>query len=227
MILSPPVQIDQQLPREGEIRKQRDTWKEVAEHSKHDSEAWHKVAEFELELRNPVAALEAEDKAIALFPKYAVAFATRARARFELKQWSACRADCSQVIGLMEAKGGMQRFLDLERPPSFYIASYRLRGLAWSWESKWDQALEDFASALKLDRNNSQLHRERAYLAEKAGRKADAAASWLRAGLLHLDAGDRFKAQEALAALDRLEARTEAGQLRQRLESTAPKSDLP
>ncbi|MBI4911934.1 MAG: hypothetical protein HY823_04280 [Acidobacteria bacterium] len=219
--------VTQELPREAELRRQRDTWKGIAEHSKHDSEAWHKVAGFELELGNPDAALEAASKAIAMFPKYAAAYATRARAHFNKKSWGACRKDCDTVIELLEAKGGMKRFIELERPPAHYIASYRLRGLAWSWESAWEPALADFASALKLDRNNAQLHGERAYLAEKAGRKADAVEGWLRAGLLHADARAAAKAQEAAGNLERLGAKKEAAQVRAKVEEGRPKSDLP
>ena len=104
--------------------------------------------------------------------------------------------------------------------------AYRSRGLAWSWEAKWDDALRDFDIALKLDKDNPKLHFERGYLAEKA-KHSDAAKFYLRAGLLYFDGRNRAKANDCLDALKRLGARSEAAQLQKKIEGAAPKSDLP
>lgn len=227
MLFVPPAITAQDLPNEAYLRKQRDTWLNVAQNSKHDMEAWHKVGEFELQLGNPDAAIAAESKAIAMHPKYAVAYAGRARAHFEKRDFNACRADATKVIELMEARGGMQRFLDFEQPPEHYIACYRLRGLSNAWESKWDQAFADLAAAVKLSPNDVKLEVERATLFEKAKRPKDAIASRLRAGLLFADGGAKAKAGEQIDALKRLGASREAGQIEAKLASKRPKSDLP
>lgn len=227
MLPVPPALVAQDLPNEAYVRKQRDTWLDVARNSKHDVEAWHKVAEFELQLGNPDAAIAAEDKAIAMFPKYAVAYATRARAHFDKRNFPAARADASKVIELLEARGGFQKYIDFERPPEHYIASYRLRGLSYAWESNWEPAFKDLAAAVKLSPNDASLEVERATLFEKAKRPKDATASRLRAGLLYADAGMKGRAEEQAAALKRLGAVKEAGQIDAKLASRNPKSDLP
>ncbi len=225
MLMVPPA-LHQDLPSETYLKKERDTWLNIARNSKSDVEAWHKTAEFEGQMGNWDAALQYESKAIEGHPKYAVAYASRGRANFEKKNYAACRADCSKAIELLEARGGFQKFLDLERPPEFYIEAYRRRGLAWSWESKWDEALRDFDLALKLDKDNPKLHFERAYLSEKA-KRPDAAKFYLRAGLLYFDGRNRAKATESLDALKRLGAKGEAAQLQRKMEGGAAKSELP
>ncbi len=227
MILPSPALIAQDLPNEAYVRKQRDTWLNVAQNSKHDVEAWHKVAEFELQLGNPDAAIAAEDKAIAMFPKYAVAYATRARAHFDKRNFPAARADASKVIELLEAKGGFQKYIDFERPPEHYIASYRLRGLANAWEQKWDPAFADLAAAVKLSPNDASLEVERAKLYEKAKRPREAVPCRLRAGLLYADSLARDLAMEQAEALRKLGAPKEAAQVEAKLASKKPKSDLP
>lgn len=227
MFIPPPAIQSQDLPREAHLRKQRDIWLNVARNSKHDMEAWHKVAEFELQLGNPEAAIEAETKAIGMFPRYAVAYATRARAHFDKRDFAAARADASRVIELLEAKGGFQKFIDFERPPEHYIASYRLRGLAYAWEQKWDPAFADLAAAVKLSPNDASLEVERAKLFEKAKRPKEAVPCRLRAGLLYADGGAKGLAEEQAAALKQLGAAKEAAQVEAKLASKKPKSDLP
>jgi tetratricopeptide (TPR) repeat protein len=227
MLLVPPALLTQDLPNEAYVRKQRDIWLNVARNSKHDMEAWHKVGEFELQLGNPDAAIAAETKAIEMFPKYAVAYAGRARAHFDKRAFAAARADASKTIELLEAKGGLQKYLDFERPPEHYVASYRLRGLANAWESKWDPAFADLAVAVKLAPHDAKLEVERATLFEKARRPKDAIASRLRAGLLFADGGAKAKAEEQAAALKRLGGAQEAAQVEAKLASRKPKSDLP
>ncbi|MFN8012125.1 MAG: hypothetical protein U0P81_12065 [Holophagaceae bacterium] len=227
MLPVPPALQAQDLPHEASVRKQRDLWLDVARNSKHDVEAWHKVAEFELRLGNPDGAIAAEDRAIGMFPKYAVAYATRARAHFDKRDFAAARADASKVIELLEAKGGFQKYLDVERPPEHYLASYRLRGLAYAWERQWDAAFRDLAAAVKLSPDDVALEVERATLFEKAGRPRDAIASRLRAGLLSADAGMKGRAEEQAAALRKLGAAKEAGEVEAKLASRKRKSDLP
>lgn len=84
-------------------------------------EAWHKTAEFEGQLGNWDKAIQYESKAIEGHAKYAVAYAGRGRAYFEKKNWGACRADCSKAIELLEARGGLQKYLEYEQPPDCYI----------------------------------------------------------------------------------------------------------
>ncbi len=227
MLLVSPALVAQDLPNEAYVRKQRDTWLDVAQNSRHDMEAWHKVAEFELQLGNPDAAIAAENKAIEMFPKYAVAYATRARAFFDKRDFAKCRADASKVIELMEARGGFQKYLDFERPPEHYLASYRLRGLSYAWEQQWDPAFKDLAAFVKLSPNDPAIEVERAALYEKAKRPKEAVPCRLRAGLLYADAGMKAKAEEQAAALKRLGAGKEAGQIEAKLASRKPKSDLP
>ncbi len=227
MLLIPPALVAQDLPNEAYVRKQRDIWLNVAQNSKHDMEAWHKVGEFELQLGNADASIAAESKAIAMHPKYAAAYGGRARAHFDKRDFAACRADATKVIELLEARGGLQKYLDFERPPEFYIASYRLRGLANAWESKWDPAFADLAVAVKLAPNDAKLEVERATLFEKAKRPKDAMTSRLRAGLLFADGGMKAKAEEQAAALKRLGSAKEAAQVEAKLASKKPKSDLP
>ena len=225
LLLAPPA-LHQDLPSEAYLKKERDTWLNIAQNSKSDVEAWHKTAEFEGQMGNWDKAIQYESKAIEGHAKYAVAYAGRGRAQFEKKNWAACRADCSKAIELMEARGGLQKYLDFEKPPDFYIEAYRRRGLAWSWEAKWDEALRDFDITLKLDKDNAKLHFERGYLAEKA-KRADASKFYLRAGLLYWDGHNRAKANECLEALKRVGAKNEAAQLQKKMEGGAVKSDLP
>ena len=227
MLLVPPALHAQDLPNEAYVKKQRDIWLNVAQNSKHDTEAWHKVGEYELQLGNADASIAAESKAIAMHPKYAAAYGGRARAHFDKRDFAACKADATKVIGLLEAKGGMQRFLDFERPPEVYLACYRLRGLANAWESKWEPAFSDLAAAVKLSPVDAGLELERAVLFEKAKRPKDAIASRLRAGLLFADGGAKAKAVEQAAALKRLGGAKEAAQVEAKLASKKPKSDLP
>ena len=227
MLLVPPALLAQDLPHEAYVRKQRDIWLNVAQNSKHDMEAWHKVGEFELQLGNPDAAIAAESKAIAMHPKYAAAYGGRARAHFDKRDFAACRADATKVIELLEARGGLQKYLDFEQPPEFYIAAYRLRGLANAWESKWDPAFADLAVAAKLAPNDAKLEVERATLFEKAKRPQDAITSRLRAGLLFADGGAKAKAEEQAVALKRLGGAKEAAQVEAKLASKKSKSDLP
>ncbi len=226
MLLVPPPYLTQDLPSEAYLKKERDTWLNVSRNSKSDVEAWHKTAEFEGQLGNWDAALQYESKAIEGHAKYAVAYAGRGRAYFEKKNYAACRTDCSKAIDLMESRGGLQKYLDFEQPPEFYIEAYRRRGLAWSWESKWDEALRDFDTALKLNKDNPKLHFERGYLSEKA-KRPEASKFYLRAGLLYLDGHNRPKVIECLEALKRLGAKSDMTQLQKKMEGGVPKSELP
>lgn len=217
----------QDLPNEARLRKQRDTWLEIAQHRPQDVEAWHKVAEAERELKNWDAAIAAEGKAIEGHGKYAVAYAGRARAWFEKKDYGACRRDCNTVIELMEKGRGRRYYVDTERPRDFHLEAYRLRGLAFAWERRWSEALADYDALLELAPSRTDAHEERAHLALKAGRNDLAVQSLFRAGLLRLDAGDRRGAEAAVKRLEELGAKREAGELQKRLASAAPKSDLP
>jgi glycerol-3-phosphate dehydrogenase len=80
---------------------------------------------------------------------------------------------------------------------------------------------------VKLSPNDVTLEVERATLYEKAKRPKDAIPSRLRAGLLCVDAGMNAKAEEQVAALKKLGAVKEAGQIEAKLASRKPKSDLP
>ncbi|MBK8727005.1 MAG: hypothetical protein IPL96_13430 [Holophagaceae bacterium] len=227
MLFIPPALIAQDLPNEAYLTKQRDTWLNVAQNSKHDMEAWHKVGEFELQLGHADAAIAAESKAIAMHPKYAAAYAGRARAHFDRRDFAATRADATKVIELLEARGGLQKYLEVERPPEHYIASYRLRGLANAWESKWEPAFADLAVAARL----ALTTRSWRWSAPRSSKKPSAPRTPSRAacglGSLFADGGVKAKAEEQAAALKRLGGTREAAQVEAKLASKQPKSDLP
>ncbi len=227
MLLAIPLLVAQDLPNEARIRKQRDTWLDVARHRPKDVEAWHRVAEAERELRNWDAAIAAESRAIEGHGKYAAAYAGRARAHFEKRQFSACRKDCGVVIDLLERGRGRRYYVEVERPKEAHLDAYRLRGLAFGWEQRWNECLDDFAVLVELAPQRADFQEERAHLAQKGGRKDTAAQGLLRAGLLRLDSGDRRGAEGLAQRLRDLGASQAAAELAARLAASAPRSDLP
>jgi hypothetical protein len=108
-----------------------------------------------------------------------------------------------------------------------YIDSYRSRGVALSHLNRFDEGVADLGIALKLRKDDPTLLYEKGYLEEKAGRKKDAVTDYYRAGLIYADGYGRKSAQECVAHLDGLGARTEADEVRRRLEPKRAKSDLP
>jgi tetratricopeptide (TPR) repeat protein len=138
--------------------------------------------------------------------------------------------DFSIAIRVWEFPGGLQKFLTLEQPKAEYIDSYRSRGVARGHLNDWDGAVADLTTAMRLRKDDARLHYERGYLAEKAGRAAEAVADYFRAGLIYSDEGAKSLVRKCASALERLGAETRAQSLTERLSRQASQDedwDLP
>jgi tetratricopeptide (TPR) repeat protein len=118
-------------------------------------------------------------------------------------------------------------YLTVEQPSAEYIDCYRTRGIALSHLSKYKEGIADLSIAIKLRKDDPKLLYERGYLEEKAGLKRDAVPDYQRAGLIYADGSARKSAEECVARLDGLGAKTEADAVRLKLAPKTPKSDLP
>jgi len=117
--------------------------------------------------------------------------------------------------------------LTVEQPSGEYIDCYRTRGIALSHLNKYKEGIADVSTAIKLRKDDPKLLYERGYLEEKAGMKREAIPDYQRAGLLYADSFAKAPAQECVARLDGLGAKTEADAVRLKLAPKTPKSDLP
>ena len=217
----------QPLPSEQQRNQRIDRLKAITQHNPRDVGSWHDLADLLREAQRFDEAIEADTRAIDGHPRYAVAYYGRGRAYFEKRDLAPARADLTKAIELWQSRGGLEKYLTVERPPEALIDSYRTRGLAWAHESKWSEAIADVSVASQLDKDNPQHYYERAHLEDKAGRKNDAVSNFQRAALLYFDAGRRKNAEQCLARLRELGAEAQAREVEGRINAAKPKSDLP
>ena len=218
----------QPLPSEAQRAERIRKYEAITRDNPRDVEMWHNLASLYREAEEWDKAIAAETKALDRFPKYAVAWWGRGKARMEKQDYPGAVEDFSTVIKLLETRGGIKLYLELEQPPESYIDSYRTRGVALAHLNRYGEGIQDLSNAILLRKDDPKLHFERGYLAEKVGRNNDAIADYYRAGLLWADGGyARRQAEECLTKLDALGAKGEAAGLRRRMEPRKPKSDLP
>lgn len=79
---------------------------------------------------------------------------------------------------LWQTRGGLEKYLTVERPPAELVDSYRTRGVAWAHEGKLDEAVADYqwAGLLYLDGKSVEQARERIDLLRRLGASDEAAA---------------------------------------------------
>lgn len=207
----------QPLPVEAERNRQIARLQEVTGASPKDVGSWHDLGTLLFEADRWDEAIEAESRAVAIHPKYAVAFYGRGRARMEKHDYAAARADFTTAIGLWEARGGLERFLTEEIPKPEHIESYRNRGIAWAHDKQFKEAVADLGIAVKLRKDDPRLLFERGHLEEKAGMRADAISDFQRAGLVYAEGHAVKAARECAERLRKLDATTEASAIEKRL----------
>ena len=178
-------------------------------------------------VRTAIMPINAETQAVQKFPKYAVAYYGRGKARVGKEDYAGAVEDFTSSIRLYEARGGVEMYLTIEQPSAEYIDCYRSRGVSLSHLNKYKEGIADVSTAIKLRKDDPKLLYERGYLEEKAGLKKDAIPDYHRAGLIYADSFAKASAQECVARLDGLGAKAEADAVRLKLAPKTPKSDLP
>jgi tetratricopeptide (TPR) repeat protein len=217
----------QPLPSERLRQERIRKYEEITAQNPRDVEMWHELAGLYREAELWDKAIVAETQAVERHPKYAAAFYGRGKAKMEKQDYAGAVEDFSSSIRLFEARGGLEIYLKLEQPSDIYIDSYRCRGVAKAHLKQVNAGISDVSTALKLRNDDPKLLYDRGYLEEKAGRKKEAIADYERAGLVFADGYGRQSAQECVARLEHLGAKTEAAAIKRKLEPKKAKSDLP
>jgi tetratricopeptide (TPR) repeat protein len=217
----------QPLPSEAQQQERIRKYEHLVADNPRDIEFWADLADIYREAEMWDKAIHADSEAIQRFPKYAFAYYSRGKAKVGKEDYAAAVADFNEAIRLIELRGGLQIYLTEEQPPESYIDSYRSRGVALSHLNRFNEGIADLAIALKLRQDDPTLLFEKGYLEEKGGRKQDAVADLERAGLIYADGRDRSSAQECVTHLEGLSAKSEADEIRRKLEPKKAKSDLP
>jgi tetratricopeptide (TPR) repeat protein len=215
------------LPTEAARNRQIERLLAQTAASPKDVGSWHYLATLLREAERWDEAIDAESRAIAVHPKYAVAFYGRGRARMEKRDYPAARADFTSAIGLWESRGGLERFLTEEIPRDEHVESYRNRGVAFAYESRFKEAVADLGTAVKLRKDDPRLLFERGHLEEKAGLKADAVASFGRAGLIYAEAHSEKMARDCADRLRKLDAGAAADAIEKKLKPRPRGNELP
>jgi tetratricopeptide (TPR) repeat protein len=219
--------VAQPLPSEARVQQHIQQYEQLTRDNPRDVEMWHILAGLYRDAEMWDKAIAAETQAIQRHPKYAVAFYGRGKARIGKDDYSGAVEDFSSSIKFYEMRGGVEMYLTLEQPSAEYIDCYRTRGIALSHLSKYKEGIADLSIAIKLRKDDPKLLYERGYLEEKAGLKRDAVPDYHRAGMIYADGSARKSAEECVARLDGLGAKTEADAVRLKLAPKTPKSDLP
>jgi serine/threonine-protein kinase len=121
---------------------------------------------------NVSKALESFERAVALDPQFALAYAGRAEA--QLRRYQVTRDEKL----LKEARGNCERAMELNNQLS---AIHVTMGLIHNAEGKYQDAIISFESALKLQPNNGEIFRELANAYAAAGRLDNAEMTYRRA----------------------------------------------
>jgi tetratricopeptide (TPR) repeat protein len=217
----------QPLPSEARVQERIAKYEELTRSNPRDVEFWHVLGGLYREAELWDKAINAETQAVQKFPKYAVAYYGRGKARVGKEDYAGAVEDFTSSIRLYEARGGVEMYLTIEQPSAEYIDCYRSRGVALSHLNKYKEGIADVSTAIKLRKDDPKLLYERGYLEEKAGLKKDAIPDYHRAGLIYADSFAKASAQECVARLDGLGAKAEADAVRLKLAPKTPKSDLP
>jgi tetratricopeptide (TPR) repeat protein len=217
----------QPLPKEAEREREIARLKATVEASPKDVGSWHDLGSRLREAERWDEAIEAETKAIAVHPRYAVAFFGRGVARMGKRDYPAARADFTAAIGLWESRGGLERFLTEERARDEHVDAYRNRGISSGHEGRFAEAAADLGTALKLRPDDPRLLFEHAHLLEKAGQKDQAAVRFQRAGLIYADGHAVDAARRCIERLQALGARAAAEAVEKKLAPRPRGDELP
>lgn len=217
----------QPLPTEAAREREIARLKGTVEASPKDVGSWHDLATLLREAERWDEAIEAETRAIAIHPRYAVAFFGRGTARMGKRDYPAARADFSAAIALWESRGGLERFLTEERARDEHVDSYRNRGISSGHEGNFRNGAADLATALRLRPDDPRLLFERGHLLEKAGQKDEAAADFQRAGLIYADGHAVDAARRCVERLEKLGAKAGAQAVEKRLAPRPRGDELP
>jgi tetratricopeptide (TPR) repeat protein len=217
----------QPLPSEAHLQEQIKKYEFLTRDNPKDVEFWADLADLYRQAEQWDKAIAADTQAVTRFPKYAVAFYGRGKAKVGKEDYKGSIDDFSAAIKLWESRGGLEMYLTLEQPSGEYIDCYRSRGVAQAHLNKYPEAVADVSIAIKLRKDDPKLLYERGYLEEKAGRKNEAIPDYQRAGLLYADGFAKQEAQECIAHLDNLGAKAQADQIRLKLAPKTKKTDLP
>jgi len=217
----------QPLPSEARVKEQIQKYEALTRDNPRDVEFWHVLGGLYRDAEQWDKAINAETQAVQKFPKYAVAYYGRAKARVGKEDYAGAVEDFTLSIRLYEARGGVEMYLTVEQPSAEYIDCYRTRGIALSHLNKYKEGIADVSTAIKLRKDDPKLLYERGYLEEKAGLKKEAIPDYHRAGLIYADSYAKASAQECVTRLDGLGAKSEADAVRLKLAPKTPKSDLP
>jgi tetratricopeptide (TPR) repeat protein len=226
-ILAAVCVMGQPLPSEARVQAEIKKYEELTRGNPRDVEFWHILGGLYREAEQWDKAINAETQAVQKFPKYAVAYYGRGKARVGKEDFAGAVEDFTGSIQLYEARGGLEKYLTLEQPSAEYIDCYRTRGIALSHLNKYKEGIADVSIAIKLRKDDPKLLYERGYLEEKAGMKKEAIPDYQRAGLLYADSSAKASAQECVTRLDGLGAKAEADAVRLKLAPKTRKSDLP
>ena len=217
----------QPLPTEAARNRRIERLQATTAASPKDVGSWHELADALREAERWDEAIDAESRAIAVHPKYAVAYYGRGRAKMEKRDYPAARADFTFAVGLWESRGGLERFVTEEIPKAEHVDSYRNRGVAFAHENRFKEAVADLAIAVRLRKDDPRLLFERGHLEEKAGLKADAVADFSRAGLIYADGHAEKPARDCAERLRKLDAGAAAEAIEKRLKPKARGNELP
>ena len=217
----------QPLPSEVRVQEEIKKYEGITRDNPRDVEFWHVLGGLYREAEEWDKAIGAETQAVQRFPKYAVAYYGRGKARVGKGDYAGAVEDFTSSIKLYEARGGLEMYLTVEQPSEEYIDCYRTRGVAQSHLNKYKEGIGDLSTAIKLRKDDPKLLYERGYLEEKAGMKKEAVPDYSRAGLIYADGHARTQAQECVARLDGLGAKAEAEAVRLKMAPKTPKTDLP
>jgi tetratricopeptide (TPR) repeat protein len=226
-VLAAAAVFGQPLPSEARVQERIKKYEAITRDNPRDVEMWHILAGFYREAEMWDKAIGAETQAVTKFPKYAVAWYGRGKAKVGKQDYPGAVEDFSSSIKLYEARGGLDMYLTVEQPSDEYIDCYRTRGVAQSHLNKYKEGVGDLSIAIKLRKDDPKLLFERGYLEEKAGMKKEAIPDYQRAGLLYADGSARTQAQECVAKLDGLGAKAEADAVRLKMAPKTRKTDLP
>ena len=226
-------QLPSQARLQGEIRK----YEELTRTYPRDPEYWHDLGGLYRDAEQWDKAINAEDQAVHIHPKYAVAYWGRGKSKMgragteqgsqASSDYTGAIEDFTSSIKLFELRGGLEVYLTLEQSSDEYTDCYRSRGVALAHLNKYPEGIADLSIALRLRKDDPKLIYERGYLEEKAGLKNDAIPDYHRAGMIFADSHAKASAQECIARLDGLGAKYQADAIRVLLAPKTPKSDLP
>src|SRR5580700_7819577 len=131
-VLGALAAVAQPLPSEARLQEQIRKYEEITRDNPRDVEFWHVLGGLCRQAEKRDKAINAETQAVQKFPKYAVAYYGRGKARVGKEDFAGAVEDFTSSIRLFETRGGVEMYLTVEEPGAEYIDCYRTRGIALS-----------------------------------------------------------------------------------------------